>query len=92
MVFLSQNSMFDILKMFGILNDQIINYLLSENMVNKFIFFANSCVNVGVSKILKEVELHITRQYLSLKEYISKLCHLRPPSFTFCRHYSQAEN
>lgn len=62
------------------MNYQIIKYLLSQNMVNKFnfIFFVDSCVNVGLSKILKEVELHVTRPYRSLKEDLSKLSHLRP--------------
>lgn len=62
------------------MNYQILKYLLSQNMVNKFnfIFFVDFCVNVGLSKILKEVELHVTRQYRSLKEDFSKLNHLRP--------------
>ena len=76
------------------MNYQILKYLLSQNMVNKFnfIFFVDFCVNVGLSKILKKVELHVTRQNRRLKEDLSKLSHLRPPSFTFCRHYNQAEN
>lgn len=47
MVFLSQN------KMFGILNDQIINYLLSENMVNKFNFFRYFLCKCGGVKDIK---------------------------------------
>lgn len=62
------------------MNYQILEYLLSQNVVNKFnfIIFVDFCVNVGLSKILKEVELYVTRQYRSLKEDFSKLNHLRP--------------
>lgn len=71
--------MFDIFKMFGILDELSDNKLFAFAKYGEqvqYFFFVDSCVNVGVSKILKEVELHVTRQNRRLKEYISKRSHL----------------